>query len=143
MSLSFSRILVLGALSAAITFAASNGVGGQATFHLPVEAHWGAVVLEAGDYSMSLPDRSLGQQAFVVRGVQSVFVLPVVTNTEKASDANYLRLEKVNGTYFISEYQAGIDGKAYEFAVPKTARHPAMADGTGTLVAVTNSSLRK
>ncbi len=143
MSLSLNRILALGMLSAAVTFAAGNGVGGQATFHLPVEAHWGMAVLEPGDYSMTLPDLSHGQEVFVVRGSANAFVLPIVTNTEKASDANYLKLQKVNGTYFVIEYQAGVEGKAYEFSTPKAARHQAIADRAGTLVAVTNSSLRK
>ena len=141
MSLFFNRILVVSLLTSAITFAAGNGLGEHASFHLPVEAHWGTAVLQPGDYKMVTPD--FGQEAFVIRGPEGgVFVLPQVTDTNTVSDACYLKLQEVNGSYFIIEYLAGPAGKTYSFRAPKEARHQSFADGHGRLVAVTTSSMR-
>ena len=142
MSLSFNRILVLGLLSTAVTFAAGNSSTGQATFHLPVEAHWGMAVLEPGDYRMAAPDLTHGQEAFLVRGPQGgVFVLPLVTDTQQVSKRSYLELKRINDTYFVTNYSAGPSGKEYVFSTPKPARHQSLTDGGGTIVAVTNSAL--
>lgn len=143
MSLSFNRILVLGMLSTAVTFAAGNGSGGQATFHLPVEAHWGMAVLEPGDYKLLAPDVSRAQLTFMVRGPEGgVYVLPLVTNTQDVSNRSYLTLQKVNDAYFVTNYSAGPSGKEYIFPAPKAVRRQSIADNGATIVAVTNSSLR-
>ena len=141
MSLSLNRILVLGILSAAVTFAAGNSAGGQATFHLPVEAHWGLAVLEPGDYRITSPDLSHSPETFLIRGPGGgAFVLPFVTNTQESSKKSYLTLERVNDTYFVTNYSVGPVGKEYLFATPKPARHQSMTS-TETIVAVTNAAL--
>ena len=101
----------------------------QATFHLPVEARWGNMNLAPGDYNISLPKASLGVNEFVVRGDDRTgYVLPLVADsTRGASQASYLRLVKVNGTYVITQYQSGSNGKVYNFSVPKQRRHIEMS----------------
>ncbi|MBV8572880.1 MAG: hypothetical protein JO319_19830 [Acidobacteriaceae bacterium] len=143
MNFFFNRIIIASLLSTAVTFAAGNGSGEHASFHLPVQAHWGTAVLQPGDYRMVSPDLAFGQPTFVVRGADSgAFVIPLVTEASRVSKDCYLKLQQINGTYFVTEYLAGPAGTTYTFAAPKNGRHQSFAQNHTTLVAVTNSTLR-
>ena len=86
MNLSVNRILNI----AAFTVLASTGLmqaAEQATFHLPVTAHWGQVVLQPGDYKMSLPALAAGKSTFeVMGGDQAFFEMPMSTSIYGTSD---------------------------------------------------------
>src|SRR5947209_15989236 len=118
MSVSIGRMVNLGALafiSTALMQAAQQG-----TFHLPVTAHWGQVVLEPGDYRMSFPSPSAGQIEFLVQGAhKTVFELPLVTDVQNISSRSYFKLYAINGDYFIRELSFGPGGKTFTFSLPK------------------------
>jgi hypothetical protein len=119
MSVSIGRMINLGALafiSTALMQAAQQG-----TFHLPVTAHWGQVVLEPGDYRMAFPSPSAGQMEFLVQGPhKTVYELPLVTDVQNISSRSYFKLDAINGDYFIRELSFGPGGKIFTFSLPKT-----------------------
>jgi hypothetical protein len=110
-----------------LKFAALTTLGGtalmqaeQATFHLPVTAHWAGTVLQPGDYKMQLPDLAAGRQEFLVQGSgKTVFVNPQVTDLRRSSDTSHLELTEVNGEYFIRSYFSELTGKQFTFSAPK------------------------
>lgn len=143
MNISLSSILSVALLSSALTLGAAKGNAQQATFHLPVEAHWNSAILEPGDYRLATPTLGVNEPAFVIRGTSaSVYALPMVANIQATSNSSYLVLQKVNGEYFVTAYSSGAAGKNYLFATPKQARHQTVAKTESTLVAVTNSALK-
>jgi hypothetical protein len=136
-NLSITRILNLAALTA---FAGTGlmQAAEQATFHLPVTAHWGQMVLEPGDYKMSLPALSLGKIAFQVIGSdKSFFELPQSTTVNDPSNSSHLKLVVFNGSYFVREFTSGPTGKMFTFAVPKTSHRQQVAKGGDNSLAVT------
>lgn len=92
----------------------------QATFHLPVAAHWGRTLLQPGDYKMLLPNIPVGEPEIRVIGAEkSVFELPMVTDVQQATDHSHLTLAYINGEYFVQDLSSGPEGKSYKFPVPK------------------------
>src|SRR5271168_3921850 len=107
--MSINRILSLGLLALTATVGAVQA-GVQAKFHLPVEARWGQSILAPGDYKLSLPEYSLGgRQLIVTGGDKNVMIQPTVMDYDRDAipdaDRSYLKLVKVNGTYFVTEYR--------------------------------------
>jgi hypothetical protein len=143
MNLSLSSVLSIALLSSALTLGTAKGNAQQATFHLPVEAHWNSAVLQPGDYRIVAPTLGVNEPAFVIRGeTNAVYALPLVTNMQATSNSSYLLLEKVNGSYFVTKYSSGVTGKAFLFHSPKQARRQSIAKSETTIVAVTNSALK-
>ena len=136
MSISMLRTINL----AALTMFAGTGLmhaAPVATFHLPVEVHWGHAVLEPGDYKISMPEPANGQVHFRIEGANStIYELPLVTNQESNSDASYLQLSEVDGAYYISAFSSGTQGKSFVFSVPKASRTPEERGSTVSVVAV-------
>jgi hypothetical protein len=130
--MSINRILNLGLLL--ITAAAGAAYAEvQAQFHLPFEAHWGGMTLAPGDYKVNLPNISHGSNQFVVNGADgSGFVQPMVADTDgnlpSDSTRSYLKIVKINGSYFVQQYRSGPTGKTFAFALPKSKHHLGMAD---------------
>ncbi|MBV8552933.1 MAG: hypothetical protein JOY54_16690 [Acidobacteriaceae bacterium] len=130
-------------LAVVVSMSASHAAAQQATFHLPVTAHWGQAVLQPGDYKMTSPEPALGSSTFFVRGADmAAYTLPLTTEDRRASSSSYLQLVKVDGTYFVEEYNDGSAGKLFTFALPKAARRQTIAHASGPVVAVTQSALR-
>ncbi len=127
MGISIARIIQ----SAGIVAFASTGLmqaAQQATFHLPVAAHWGSVLLKPGDYHVSLPEISQGERAFRVTGNgKSMFELALTTDVRNASKHSQLELLPVNGNYFVREFSYGPIGRTFTFAVPKASRREEVA----------------
>ena len=128
MRVSIARMLHWATLSAF----ASTGLmqaAEQATFHLPMEVHWGSAVLAPGDYSMSLPNVSLGQKTLrVAGGGRTTDQLPLVTNVENNnSNSSHLELWLINGNYFVREFSCGPAGKTFVFSVPKSSHRQQVA----------------
>ena len=133
---SLNRIITFALLASALggstTYAAQ-----QARFHLPFAAHWGNVVLEPGDYTLSAPSLSTGIAQFYVHGGgTSAIQLPLSTETKETSQSSYLKFVSVNGTYFLREYTSGPTGKTFTFKVPHPERTQTMAQRTSTAVPV-------
>ena len=143
MNLSLSNLLTIALLSSALTVGAAKGSAQQASFHLPVEAHWNLAVLQPGDYRLAPPALGVRESEFVIRGAtQSVFALPIVADAQNTSDRSYLVLQKVNGEYFVTQYSSGPTGKTYLFSAPKQLRRQSIAKSEITVVAVTNAALK-
>jgi hypothetical protein len=126
MNILLNRIFSFALLAAAAGTAAAQA-GQQVRFHLPYEAKWGNVALAPGDYSVVLPQVSLGQREFLIRGENgNAWVLPMATDVDalsiNPSDKNYLQLVNVDGVFFVSKYQAGANKVVFNFKVPKS-RH--------------------
>ena len=107
--------------------------GAQATFHLPIPAHWGQVVLAPGDYKLLAPNLSVGQPMFRIDGEgKSAFALPKVTdNSEHYSKSSYLTLSEIDGSYYVKEFSSGATGKTFTFATPSDHRRQDIAKGQG------------
>jgi hypothetical protein len=134
MSISIGRIINFAALAAFVGTGLMQGAQ-QATFHLPVTAHWGKAVLEPGDYKMMLPAPSAGQREFLVQGPrQTVLELPLVTDVQNISSSSHLKLYEVNGDYFIRELSFGPEGKTFTFSVPKTSHRRLVANGDSSVL---------
>lgn len=143
MNLSPSNLLTIALLSSALTLGAAKGSAQQASFHLPVEAHWNSAVLQPGDYRLAAPALALRESEFVIRGAtQSLFAMPIVADAQKTSNRSYLLLQKINGVYFVTQYCSGPTGKTYVFGVPKQARRQSIAKSETTVVAVTSAALK-
>jgi hypothetical protein len=113
----------------------------QATFHLPVRAHWGAAVLEPGDYRVALPAPSVGRIDFqIIGGGKSLRALPQVTDVRRGSKTrSQLVLAQIDGTYFVREFSSQSAGKAFLFAVPKS-RGTQVAKSANQALPVTGGS---
>jgi hypothetical protein len=92
----------------------------KAKFTLPFEAHWGAVVLEPGDYTITkssvsaIPILSVtgnGRTASIIAGPAEVM--------EPSNGGGRLELTEVNGTHVVTRFYAATAGKDYTFAIPK------------------------
>jgi hypothetical protein len=127
-----NRILSLSLAAMTIAAGAAHAAV-QAKFHLPFEARWGQVTLTPGDYQVLLPEPSLGNRQFLVTGDdRSGYIQPIVTDsyesTTRDASRGSLRLVKVNGAYFVSQYRSGASGKTFTFAIPKESRRTKWAD---------------
>ncbi|HWF45791.1 MAG TPA: hypothetical protein VG168_02205 [Bryobacteraceae bacterium] len=139
MNISIGRVMSFAAVAA---FAATGLMQGaqKATFHLPVTAHWGMVLLQPGDYSMYLPELANGDTKLLVRGEgQIAFETPIVATTQEVSTTSYLKLRQVDGNYFIREVKLGPSGHDFTFSIPKAGHREQMAmDGSKSLTVAVN-----
>lgn len=105
----------------------------QGTFHLTTPTYWGRVLLQPGDYKIYLPDVPIGETNVRVEGNgKTVFEMPLVATTEQVSDASYLKLTGTGGSDFVTEYRAGLEGKDFEFKIPKASwRQQEASNGAG------------
>ena len=89
-------------------------------FTLPYEAHWGAVNLQPGEYTVSTDIVGGTPVLFVSnhRTTASIFTGPV--DLVEASDNGLIELTEVNGTHVVTRFLAGALGKDYSFRIPKS-----------------------
>jgi hypothetical protein len=122
MHTSIRHLITVASLSALASAAIMQGAQ-QCTFHLPVAAHWGKVLLQPGDYSLSRASSIVDQAIFRVDGAgTTAFEIPLLAEEQSPSDRSYLKLSAVGGDYFVREFSSGITGKTFEFSVPKEVR---------------------
>ncbi len=137
MTLSIGRFGKFAAI-AALTGSALIYAAPQATFHLPVETHWGQAVLAPGDYNLFLPAVSLDVPQFRVEHAgKSIFAVPLLTGNQDYSASNYLKLADVDGQYYVTEFSCGMKGKTFTFSIPKPVRRQLAAAQGGKGIAVT------
>jgi hypothetical protein len=141
--MSINRIFNLGLLVMTVAVGAAHA-GVQAEFHLPFGARWGQMTLAPGDYKLTLPEMALGHRQFTVTSNDRTgYVQPMVADygqsLEGDSGHSYLKLVKVNGTYFVAEYRSGVTGKTFNFAVPKQKHNLEMTDQDVTKVEVSGN----
>jgi hypothetical protein len=137
MRVSLAHVFSVAAMVALAGTATMQGAD-QARFHLSSPAHWGDVVLPAGDYTVRLPELSLGRPAFRIEADhKSVYEFPLTTErSQNFSKYSYLTLSEIDGSYFIREYKSGPTGKTFTFSMPKEARRQEMAKRADNKVAL-------
>ena len=107
-------------LSAAVSLSAFGASAARATFNLPVEAHWGSVVLKPGKHTFDvLLASSWPQQISLIENGETVAISALTEWSGVNSGRSYLRLVAVGGTYFVREYSSGPSGKQFTFRIPK------------------------
>jgi hypothetical protein len=124
-NLQMNRAFILTLLAGAAAIGASQAKAEtyKGTFNLPVETYWGGAVLSPGEYTVTI------EHGVVVPIIhlrdddrQVASVLPTATNA-KPSVRSRLLLEKINGSYVVKEFDAGIIGKSFHFNTPKSIRN--------------------
>ena len=121
MNLNMHRLAGISAFAAVLVMGAPLANAQGAAFHLPVEAHWGSAVLSPGDYTFSAPDSTSNLRVFYLRSsTGSKVMVPQIVNQDVSSGRSCLKLVKINGAYYVREYDSAVKGIAYDFAVPKS-----------------------
>jgi hypothetical protein len=139
--MSNNRLFGAATLALASALAVSHASAQEATFKLPVSAHFGNAMLQPGEYRMTVPSPVKSIYVIYLSGGGKVqATLPAVIDTQELSDRSYLELENVGGTYFVRKYISGVTGKAYTFSIPKAARRQTVANTPVTTVAVTGGA---
>ncbi|MGA2739875.1 MAG: hypothetical protein ABSG65_20855 [Bryobacteraceae bacterium] len=118
-ALTMACVTLLGLTAAA----ASAETITKATFTLPTQAYWNDVLLQPGDYTLSLERNLSGIELVSIRGegVAARFVVPA--GSADGSGHSYLMVDEVNGTNVIRELNAASIGRSYRFGVSKTVRN--------------------
>lgn len=125
--------LALGTLLVLTGAAASAETITRATFTLPEQAYWNDVLLPAGDYTVSVDATISGISTVCLRGdgVIATFIVPA--GAEQFSGQSELRLDGVNGTYVVRQFDSGAIGKSFRFPVSKTVRNQTLRGATHPL----------
>jgi hypothetical protein len=94
----------------------------KGTFTLPAPAYWNTTLLQPGEYNLSVDRSNSGHNMIFLRGqgIAAIFVTPA--GSEDTSGHSCLKVDDVNGTNVIREFDAGPAGRAYRFGVSKTVR---------------------
>ena len=90
----------------------------KATFTLPFEAQWGNVVVEPGNYTITL-EEALGQKLIRLHGPGDLAMLAAPGEPAPFTDNGSLTFVNVNGVQVLSKFQPGLLGQSFMFAVPK------------------------
>ena len=116
-------VLNVGAITAALSTSLLYADGQHLKFNLPFRAHWGDMTLEAGDHAFSVPFTNSWPQTIALEQNGKRVVIAAMTEYGDAeSNASYLRLVNVDGSYFVREYYSGPSGKRFTFPTPKPTR---------------------
>jgi hypothetical protein len=120
MFLKSQGLLNAGLIALALSFGAVSAHAEQSTFNLPVEAHWGAVLLQPGHYELKVSSAPfLPHFMSVIQDGHTKLILPSVEEVVETSGQDYLRLVIVGNDYYIREYNSGSKGKRFTFLMPK------------------------
>jgi hypothetical protein len=108
----------------------------KGTFTLPVQAYWNDVLLQPGEYTLSLDRGVSGVELVSVRGegVAAKFIVPA--GSAESSGHSCLKVDDFNGTNVIREFDAGSIGRAYRFKVSKKVGNPTLRGAAPVAVPV-------
>lgn len=85
-------------------------------FDLPVKTHLAQLTLVPGHYTLQIEHWIDGEQLLRLRGPQGTEVkLLGAVSLVNTANVNYLRLDKVGGSYAVREFHCGAIGQAYSF----------------------------
>jgi hypothetical protein len=132
----FSAVMLAVALGVVSPLAGAEQYKG--TFNLPVETYWGGTILQPGEYTVSLETSVPGVTTLRVSGngkIATAFVGPVEPRT--FTDHGRIVLAEVGGIHALKEFDAGLLGKSFSFALPK-----AIHGKAGMPAAVTEITVR-
>ncbi len=131
MSYFVNRILSFALFTVLVGATAATASAQQASFHLPFEAKWGALVLPPGDYKIQLPRPTLGTREILVHGPVQGFIMPITSDSygvrTAPTDHDCLELVKINGVYFVTKYEEASEETTLFFKAPKEVRPEHMA----------------
>ena len=118
----FALTLTLVTLLGLAAVGASAATITKATFTLPVAAYWNNTLLQPGAYTLSLDRSTTGVELIYLRGenISATFFTPA--GAGESSGHSRLRVDDVDGTYVIREFDEGPLGKSYRFGMPKALR---------------------
>lgn len=122
-ALSLALLTLLGLTAAG---ASAETVSGG-SFTLPVQAYWGNSLLPAGDYTLSLDRESSGIDLVFVRGEGISAMIMAPAGAAGMSTCSCLKVDEISGAYVIREFDAGVNGRSYNFAVSKAVRKMALS----------------
>ena len=125
-----NRVVRVAAIAAGLGLMALQASAAEGTFNLPFEAHWGKAVLEPGLHKVQIPVAEFGQKIVYLRTGQKTNMTIPTTTQPSTGTHSYLRLVKVDGSYYVDAFQSQIDGQKYFFAHPK-ADHDQEAAASG------------
>jgi hypothetical protein len=118
---------------AVVTLLGLTAVGANAetvtggSFTLPVQAYWGNTLLPAGDYTLSLDRELSGIDMVFVRGEGISAMIMAPAGAAGMSTCSCLKVDEISGTYVIREFDAGTNGRAYNFPATKAVRKIALS----------------
>ena len=130
----FGAVMLAGALGVLSPLASAQEYKGK--FSLPSETYWGGTVLQPGDYTVWIEDARPGAAVLRVSGngkIASALIGSVEFRT--INGHGRIVLVDVGGMYALREFEAGVLGKSFSFAVPKTIHEK--VDRAGVPAAVT------
>ena len=127
-----NRILSFALFTALVGATAATASAQQATFHLPVQATWGYLVLPPGDYRVHLPEPGLGTSEVLLQGPTVGFIMVTSADTyggriEPPANGDYLQLVKIGDTFYVAKYEEASMDKTLFFKTPKQPRPEHMA----------------
>jgi len=115
-----TRLMTVSACVAVLGLGVAQVKAQGAAFDLPCNAKWGGTVLPAGHYTFEAPDPLSYTPIFYLRGSDGTrLAVPHIVGTEPASGHSYLKLENVDGTYYVQEFTSGARAMSLQFAIPK------------------------
>ena len=117
----FALTLALVALLGLTAAGASAQTITKGTFTLPAQAYWNDILLQPGEYTLSLDRGISGAELVSIRGEGFAAMLLAPAGTDESSGHSCLRLDAVNGTYVIRELDAGRLAGSFKFGVSKKA----------------------
>jgi hypothetical protein len=139
----FSFVLALMALGlsfSTLPAAAQSMVAG--TFKLPMEAHWGPVVLPAGDYSFTVEQRS-SSPIVAIRNANrkgvGMFLSRSVSQIAESENASLILTRSGEGV-FVSSFQLGSIGLALEYGLPRSVESAMASPEHGAAVVVATAA---
>jgi hypothetical protein len=87
-------------------------------FTLPVAAHFGSVVLQPGEYSISTLERTRAIRVTGDGGTATILASSI--DTEAAFGKGRITLENVNGAFALKRFDSGALGRRFDFVIAKT-----------------------
>jgi hypothetical protein len=90
----------------------------KASFNLPFEAQLGTVVVEPGEYTITV-EEALGQKVIRLHGPGDLAILAGPSSPEPVADNGRLTFVSINGVYTLKKFDASAIGKSFIFPVHK------------------------
>lgn len=108
------------AVVAALCTMAVSAQNYRGTFTLPVDAQWGLVHLQAGEYTVTTNIVGSAPVVYLTGNGVSASILPGPASRLEPSDkGGHLELTEVNGSYAVTKLFAGAMGREFSFPIPK------------------------
>ena len=118
------RVVFLGLCAVGLLSAVGQAETARGTFKLPVETHWGMMVLAPGEYDFSVSDGISGG-IVTVRSKESRssgMVLPASWSETKSASGATLMLKKSEGSTYVQSLRLGDSGVVLYYGMPTSGK---------------------